>query len=102
MINFTGSDQDYYQPMKRLCEGAKALNVPLELNLLGVWEKRIYPCERFYRIAAEVGNDVILGLDAHQPERLLEQYVLDSALALANKCGVHLIDDVALRSLPKK
>lgn len=102
MFNFTGSDEEYYAPMKKLCEGAKKLNIPLELNMLGVWEKRIYPCERFYKIAAEVGNDVILGLDAHQPDRILEEYVLADALALANKCGVHLIDDVSLRPLPKK
>ena len=102
MFNYTGSDEEYYAPMKKLCEGAKKLNIPLELNMLGVWEKRIYPCERFYKIAAEVGNDVILGLDAHQPDRILEEYVLADALALANKCGVHLIDDVSLRPLPKK
>jgi len=102
MINFTGSDEAYYAPMKRLCEGAKKLNIPLELNMLGVWEKRIYPCERFFRIAAEVGNDVILGIDAHQPDRILEEPVLQNALQLAGKCGVHLIDDVALRPLPKK
>ena len=102
MFNFTGSDADYYAPMKRLCEGAKKLNIPLELNMLGVWEKRIYPCERFYKIAAEVGNDVILGLDAHQPDRILEEHVLSTALALANKCGVHIIDDVPLRPIRKK
>ena len=70
--------------------------------MLGVWEKRIYPCERFFRIAAEVGNDVILGIDAHQPDRILEETVLSDALALAEKCGVRLIDDVDLRPLPKK
>ena len=102
MINFTGSDEAYYAPMKRLCEGAKKLNVPLELNMLGVWEKRIYPCERFFRIAAEVGNDVILGVDAHQPDRILEEHVLRSALDLAKSCGLHLVDDVPLRPLPKK
>ena len=102
MFNFTGSDEAYYAPMKRLCEGAKKLNVPLELNMLGVWEKRIYPCERFYKIAAEVGNEVILGIDAHQPDRILEEHVLCDALALANKCGVKLIDDVPLRPIVKK
>ena len=102
MFNYTGSDEEYYAPMKRLCQGAKKLNIPLELNMLGVWEKRIYPCERFYKIAAEVGNDVILGLDAHQPDRILEEHVLSDALALANRCGIHLIDDVPLRPLPQK
>ncbi len=102
VINFTGSDEDYYQPMKRLCEETKRMNIPLELNMLGVWEKRSYPCERFFRIVSEVGNEVILGIDAHQPERILEQHVLSEALALANKCGVKLIDDVPLIALPKK
>ena len=102
MINFTGSDEAYYAPMKRLCEGAKKMNIPLEINMLGVWEGRIYPCERFFRIAGEVGNDVILGLDAHQPDRILEKDVLQRALALAEKCGVHLVEDVSIRPLPKK
>lgn len=102
MINFTGSDEAYYAPMKRLCEGTKKLNVPLELNMLGVWENRIYPCDRFFHIAAEVGNDVILGLDAHQPDRILEADVLERAHALANRCGVRLVDDVPLKPLPKK
>ena len=102
MFNFTGSDEAYYQPMKRLCEETKRMNIPLEINLLGVWEKRIYPCERFFRIAAEVGNKVILGIDAHQPERILEQPVLSEALALVNQFDLKLIDDVPLRPLPKK
>ncbi|MBQ2956447.1 MAG: histidinol-phosphatase [Clostridia bacterium] len=102
MINFTGSDEAYYAPMKKLCEGAKKLDVPLELNMLGVWEGRIYPCERFFRIAGAVGNDVILGIDAHQPQRILEEDVLNRAHTLADKCGVHLVDDVRLRPLPKK
>ena len=102
VLNFTGSDKDYYQPMKRLCEETKKMNVPLEINMLGVWEKRAYPCERFFRIAAEVGNEVILGIDAHQPERILEQNVLSEALVLVNQCGLKLIDDVPLRPLPKK
>lgn len=102
VINFTGSDEAYYAPMKRLCEGAKQMNIPLELNLLGVWENRIYPCDRFFRIAAEVGNEVILGIDAHQPERILEQDILRRAHGLADRCGVHLISDVPLRPVPKK
>lgn len=98
LIRFTGSDEDYYAPMRRLCEGAKKMNIPLELNMLGVWENRAYPCDRFYRIAAEVGNDVILGIDAHQPDRILEKDVLDRALELIDRTSVHLIDDVTIRN----
>ena len=56
---------------ERLCEAAKALDVPLEINMLGLMGKRHYPSERFFKIAAKVGNDVIIGCDAHSPDMLL-------------------------------
>ena len=34
----------------RLCEGAKRMGIPVELNLLGVRENRHYPSEEFFKI----------------------------------------------------
>ena len=43
LINFTGSETFYRREMERLCLAAKELNIPLELNLLGLRANRTYP-----------------------------------------------------------
>ena len=65
--NFTGDEAFYRQEMTRLCQAAKQLNIPLEYNLLGLVGGRNYPCTRFFKLAAAVGNQVVLGCDAHTP-----------------------------------
>ena len=77
---------------RRLCEGAKRLGIPLEINLLGIRENRWYAKEPFFKIAAEVGNDVILGVDAHSPSALGTRSGESVARDLAAKTGVKLID----------
>ena len=63
-----GPEEVYIREMTRLCQGVKALDIPMEYNLLGFRQGRNYPDDRFWRIAAEVGNTVIFGIDAHDPE----------------------------------
>lgn len=75
----------------RLCKGAKALNVPLELNLLGLQTNRRYPSEDFFRIAAEVGNEVILGRDAHDPKAFFDVETEKRALEMVQRLGLKLI-----------
>lgn len=74
LINYTPDDEYYYCEMKRLCIAAKDANIPLECNMLGTGgfgnRRRHYPSERFFKIAAEIGNDVIISCDAHEPEML--------------------------------
>ena len=75
---FTELDEtfDYYS--RKICEVAKENNVPLEINLNGRYKvqngskKQPYPNERFWKIAGEVGNDVIVGIDAHCSEIILD------------------------------
>ncbi|MBE6543391.1 MAG: histidinol-phosphatase HisJ family protein [Ruminococcaceae bacterium] len=67
MVNYTEDDEVYKEEMTRLCKRAKELDIPLEINFLGFHESRRYPCERFFKIAAEIGNKVIYGVDAHVP-----------------------------------
>ena len=74
VINYVPDDKYYYSEMKRLCIAAKNADIPLECNMLGSGgfgnRRRHYPSERFFKIAAEVGNDVIISADAHEPEML--------------------------------
>ena len=99
LIRFVGSRKIYDRLMQRLCETAKATGTPLEINLLGIRDGRHYPDERFWAIAGAVGNNVILGSDAHRPEDVCDPASERRALALAEKYALHLIDSVALRPI---
>ncbi len=65
-----GDTAFYEREAGRLCEAARAHDVPLEYNLLGMTLGRSYPQDRFFAIAREVGCEVILGTDAHSPDRV--------------------------------
>ena len=70
LIHYRGDKSTYLFHMRRLCRAARELNVPLELNLLGLHDGRNYPTRVFWEIAAEEGNRTVLGCDAHCPEAL--------------------------------
>jgi len=91
-----GSEEVYIREMTRLCRGVKELGVPMEYNLLGLRNGRNYPSERFRNIAAEVGNTVILGVDAHCAEDMLIKEVEQQALENLKKLGITPIETVKL------
>lgn len=75
----------------RLCLEAKKLNIPLELNLLGIREGRTYPTESFFEIAGKVGNDIVIGFDAHSPSALTDVYAPKRAMEIVNKFNLKLL-----------
>ncbi|MBR0355033.1 MAG: histidinol-phosphatase [Oscillospiraceae bacterium] len=99
LIHFVGSRSVYDREMRTLCRTALKTGTPLELNLLGVREGRHYPSERFWRIAAEEGNPVILGCDAHRPADLCDRDAEAKALALVERLQLKLLDSVPIRRL---
>ena len=90
LIHFVGSDSVYAQEMRKLCRAAKRMETPLEINLLGIRDNRHYPNERFWQIAAEEGNTVILGSDAHSPRDVADPKSEQKALALVERLGLEL------------
>ena len=94
LAGYSFSEEAVKREYRRLCEGAKRLGLPVELNLLGIRENRWYSKELFYKIAAEVGNDVILGIDAHSPSALGARSGEKEALDLARKTSVRLIEQL--------
>ena len=92
LIHYDGPQDVYERWMRRLCEGAKAENVPLEINLLGLTGGRHYPAERFWRLAGEVGNEAVIGCDAHRPENVVLPEGERQARALAERCGVRVVE----------
>ncbi len=99
LINFVGDRKVYGRQIRRLCEAAKETETPLEINLLGLREGRNYPDERFWAIAGEVGNAVVLGCDAHRPANVCDPETEQKARDLVKRHSLRLIERVALRAL---
>lgn len=87
-----GSGKTAYIQYRRLCEYAKKKGIPLEFNLLGFSTNRCYPSREFLQIAADIGNKIVLGVDAHTPQAFLDTQTKERALALIQELGLQLID----------
>ena len=96
LIRFNDTHSDvYHEQMQKLCESAKELSIPLEINLLGIADRRWYPNPIFWEIAGSVGNDVIIGADAHKPSALDNQKEVDAAKSIISKNQLHLIQKLS-------
>ncbi|MBR2043129.1 MAG: histidinol-phosphatase [Clostridia bacterium] len=94
MVFFDKGDEVYKREAKRICTAAKEMDIPLELNLLGIYDNRNYPDERFLKVAGEVGCKMILGFDAHDPYRAFDDKSLVKAEELINKYNLNIISDL--------
>lgn len=99
LIHFLGDDRTYRRAMRRLCQEAKSCNLPLEINMLGIWSGRNYPDERFWELASEEGCSVVIGCDAHAPEHLNRPDAEAKALAIVNQYGLPLLETVTLQKI---
>ena len=97
LINYCGLDSVYEWEMTRLCKALKEMDIPLEINLLGIREGKHFPdVNRFWQIPAEVGNKVIFGLDAHCTEHLRNVDSYRKAMEIVDKYALNLVDDIGL------
>lgn len=90
------SPETVHREYRRLCQAAKAFNVPLEINLLGLRSRRHYPTETFFRIAADVGNEIILGADAHDPKDVCDTTSEQKAKAMAQALRLRIKEKLAV------
>ncbi len=65
VINFKGDLSLYQQEIRRICVVARELNIPLEINFLGIRQKRYYPNDLLWQVAGEEQSPVTFGFDAH-------------------------------------
>ena len=78
---------------RELCEFCKEYNMPVEYNLEGILvnvTKNIngYPDPDFWEIACEVGNEVIIGYDAHAANSLERVDIYDDAIIYLTNLGI--------------
>ena len=96
IFNYQGSDEIYKEQMSRLCKAAKNMNIPLEINILGMEGNRQYPNDRFWSIAGEIGNDVVYGLDAHAVEHIRAFDAYEKCVQLAKRHNLHIVDRLSI------
>lgn len=92
LINFVGSEKVYGKHMEKLCRYLKKNNILAEINVLGLASKRHYPSKKFLEIAGKVGNQVILGIDAHEPKQFFNYSAVRDAEKLCEKYGLDIKD----------
>ena len=60
-------------------------------------DDRNYPDDRFWKLAGEEGNEVILGSDAHRPQDVLDPASIERAFRLADRYSLQIIDTVTFK-----
>ena len=99
ILNFTGPEEAYAAQVRRLCEASKRLQIPLEVNFLGIRESRKYPRDDFWQIAGEVGSPVTFGFDAHDVPSAWDSASLEKAKEIVARFGLNYIGRPTLRAL---
>ena len=88
---------------RQICEKAKALGIPLEYNVSGYkynedFGVNGYPNQNFWTIAAKVGCDVIIGLDAHNNLVYENEKLRERAEKEIKDLGLRLIDSLSFKN----
>lgn len=96
LINYTGDKKIYEERMRCFLKELKKLNIPLECNFLGFWDKRNYPNKTFWKLAAKENNPVVIGLDAHRPEVYLDKKRLDEMKKFLDDLGIKPIEELKI------
>lgn len=99
IFGFTGDEKIYRKQMGRVCRAAKQCGIPLEINFLGLRTGRHYPDERLLAVAAEEGNKVIFGSDAHTAKDVWDPETEERALGLVKTYGLELVSDFQMRGI---
>lgn len=97
LLHLTGNESAYRRYARELCRAAKASGIPLEFNLLGFIDRRHYPTPAFWEEAAVVGNQVILGWDAHHARWMSQTQKEADARAYLRGLGIQTIDFLSLK-----
>lgn len=87
---------------ERLCRWCKEHHIIMEYNLEGAracheYQVSWYPDPNFWKIAAETGNDVIIGVDAHRTSSLEDSGYYDAALEFLNRLNMNVVTEIPFK-----
>lgn len=94
VFNFVGDKEIREREWRRICIAAREMNIPLEINFLGIRGSRHYPAEDFWKIAGEEKPNVIFGLDSHSVADTIDESSLAIAKKMVKTYGLNLIDEL--------
>lgn len=99
IIRFTGDNKIYIKEISRLCYEAGCMDIPLELNFLGLATNRFYPRKLFWETAGKMGSKYILGCDAHEPSAIGAKDTEEKAYAFLAEAGITYgpVEELVLR-----
>lgn len=97
VYNSVGVDLDFMRAeYDRLIAKAVELNLPLEINLLGLGGGRHYPSPVFWERAAKANAKAVLGCDAHEPDRVYHAETVEKGYRFADKYQIEVVKSVDL------
>ena len=100
LLNFLGEDSIFEKHMQKIVETSIALDIPLEVNMLGFETHRHYPSRRFFKMASKMGAQFVIGCDAHTPEAIRLPSDNLSFQAFLDECGISVGSNIInLRSI---
>ncbi len=91
LVHFVGNESYYLEKMEYLLKELKKLDLPIEFNMLGYTDKRQYPNKKFWELAKNIKNDVIIGIDAHDPLAFNDKKSVNEAKEYIKSLNMHLI-----------
>ncbi len=96
IIYYVGDENILLEAYREICRKALSMEIPLEINMLGIHLERTYPEERFWKVAGEVGNDVVIGVDCHHVNTMYLPEAYQRAMRLVKNCRLKLMDAAEL------
>lgn len=102
LIGFTGSKEIYSREMMKIIKASEEYNIPLEINFLGIREKRHYPNNYFWELVGTTKAPVTFGLDAHHAPNAYDGESLKVALEMVDKYNLNYIGKPNIIPIQKK
>lgn len=91
LFRFEGSNEAYDSGYRKICRVSRELNLPLEINFLGIRDDRFYPNDKFWKIAGEEKSPVTFGFDAHDVQSAFDGESIAKAKKLVEKYKLNYI-----------
>ncbi len=101
LLNFVGDERVYRREYLRLAERAAQLDIPMEINILGIRGGRHYPSDAFFALCGEAGAPVCIGCDAHTADTVRPGERWDEAMAMVEKHGLRFVENPVLRPVKR-
>ena len=92
-------EEQYLELLHPVCVLSRELDIPLEINLLGIRDGRKYPKESFWKMVGEEHCPVICGSDAHRAEDVTDEASFRVAMDWAAKYKLNLCKNLVLRPI---